>query len=356
VVVKAPTPVTVVDVARLAGVSTATAGRALGGYGSVKPSTLLKVQAAADELGYSPNAIAKSMITGRTLTLGAVVADIENPFFARVIRGIADVARARGFEVVLSNTDEELATEQATVKLLVDKRVDGLIVAPASGSDSDHLVAAMKAGSHLVLVDRTVRGLQADTITIRNRAAASHAVSYLAELGHTRIGYVSGTMRTNEDAVSGSPTRDVSTGEERIAGYRRALRESGLHDDGRYIEVGGPRKADAGLSASKLLGMADPPTAIVAADSVIALGILEEIHRRGLRIPEDVSVVGFDDAEWASVVTPPLSVIQQPAYELGAGAASLLIDRILGLDGPPRNKLLESVFIDRGSVARLAGG
>src|SRR3712207_4244948 len=146
-------PVTIPDVARHAGVSTATAGRALGGYGAVSPDARNRVLAAAAELGYRPNELARSMITGKTFTIGVIVADIENPFFARVSRGVTDTARDAGFEVILVNTDEDVEAERNALKVLQEKRVDGVIVAPASASEADHLAEAHRAGCPIALVD-----------------------------------------------------------------------------------------------------------------------------------------------------------------------------------------------------------
>lgn len=339
------TLVTVVDVARLAGVSTATAARALGGYGSVRRSTQERVEAAAATLGYRPNALAKSMITGRTLTLGTVIADIENPFFSRVIRGIADVAKESGFEVILVNSDEDVVSEQAAVRVLLDKRVDGMLVAPASRSTSAHLVDAIRSGTPVVLIDRDVEGLDTDSVQLRNIDAAADAVARLVSAGHTRIGYVSGALREHGEGNT------ISTGGERIAGYLAGLRDAGLPSDDTFVRIGGPRRADAAHQTELLLDLDERPTAIIGADSVITLGILEAIRARGLRIPTDISVVGFDDAEWTTVVQPPLSVISQPAYELGADAARLLIERVHGRADAFESVRLDSLFVERESVA-----
>src|SRR3954469_18091788 len=155
---------TIPDVARAAGVSRATTARALGGYGSVSAETLDRVRTAAEQLGYRPNELARSMITGKTFTIGVVVADIENPFFARVTRGISDAARSAGFEVILINTDENLASERTALKVLLDKRVDGVVVAPASSKDGEHLRAAQDCGAPITLIDRRVAGLEADAV------------------------------------------------------------------------------------------------------------------------------------------------------------------------------------------------
>lgn len=342
--------VTVVDVARLAGVSTATAARALGGYGAVKPSTHSRVQTAAEKLGYRANALARSMITGRTLTIGVIIADIDNPFFARVTRGITDVAKSHGLEVILANTDEDVTSEISAVQVLVQKRIDGLIVAPASRFHGEHLRGALEGGSSVVLIDRQVDGLKADSVTLRNSSGARDAVSRLVDLGHRRIGYVSGALKVESSIGPGG----ITTGEQRISGYRRALRDAGIPFDPSLIRTGGPRRQDAATQTSTLLDLVDRPTAIIAADSLISLGVIEELHRRGVQIPYEVSVVGFDDAEWTTVIQPSFSVIAQPAYDLGARAGELLIERIEGYDGPTRATKLRSTYIERGSTAFAA--
>ena len=159
---------TIHDVAAAAGVSTATAARALGGYGAVSPGVRERVKAAASQLGYRPNSLARSMITGATHTIGLVVADIENPFFARSVRGIADVAHAAGYEVLLANSDEDPATERAAVRVLFGKRVDGLIVAPASTDEGPHLSDLSERGVPVVLLDRAIPGIDADAVVVNN--------------------------------------------------------------------------------------------------------------------------------------------------------------------------------------------
>ena len=183
---------TIPDVARQAGVSTATAARALGGYGSVSSTTRERVLAVAEELGYRPNSLARSMITGSTQTLGVVLSDIENSFFHRALRGVADTARARGYEVLLANTDEDLEAERKAVSVLAERRVDGLIVCPTDDGDHAHLEAVISSGIPVVLLDRRVSGLHADTVGIDNRKAARDATTRLVEQGHRRIGILTG--------------------------------------------------------------------------------------------------------------------------------------------------------------------
>lgn len=337
--------VTIHDVARAAGVSTATAARALGGYGHVSARSKESVQQAAEELGYRPNELARSMITGRTNSLGLVVADIENPFFAAITRAVSDAARARGYEVLLANSDESVDSEQRATHLFLDKRVDGLIVAPASTTEVAHLRAARTSGVPLVTIDRRVTGLAVDSVTVHNRIAARSAVNRFIDEGHTRIGYLRGTGATEAAAQE----RQISTGDERFLGYREALRAAGLDDSG-YVRTGGLGRADAAKEALALFDLAEPPTAILTPDSVLALGVLQAARQRGIAIPDQLSVVSFDDTEWAEVVTPPLSVISQPVHEMGQRAVDLLLDRIDGATGRDRHVRLRARLIDRESV------
>src|SRR4051812_25277002 len=202
---------TIPDVARRAGVSPATAARALGGYGSVSPAASDRVRAAAEALGYRANGVARSMITGRTMTLGVVLGDIENEFFSRVARGFTDVARAEGFDTIVANTDEQVGNERSAVRVFLERRVDGLMVAPASMTERAHLAAVRGSGAHLVVVDRRVPGLGVDTVLIDNVAAAGAAVAHLTAAGHRRIGVVTGGAGTgtgtDETVVSTSTDR-----------------------------------------------------------------------------------------------------------------------------------------------------
>jgi LacI family transcriptional regulator len=337
---------TIPDVAERAGVSPATAARALGEYGTVSASTRERVLAAAHELGYRPNAVAKSMITGRTNTIGVIVADIENVFFARAVRGITDAARTEGFEVVLTNTDEDSASERAAMKTLLDKRVDGVIIAPASAHDHDHLDSARRSGLPVTLLDRTLPDLALDTVVADNRAAAARVIRHLTAAGHRRIGMVTGA-----DTHERTRGPAVSTGADRVAGYLDALREAGLPADGRYLGGGATGRDPAQRVTAELLALPDPPTAIFASDSVVAVGALAAVRAAGLRIPAELSFVAFDDADWTAVVDPPLSVVAQPAHEMGATALRMLVGRIRGAAHPAETRVLPTQFLDRASIA-----
>ncbi|MEU8822942.1 LacI family DNA-binding transcriptional regulator [Streptomyces sp. NPDC048636] len=343
---------TIPDVAREAGVSRSTASRALADYGSVSPEARERVRAAAEKLGYRANQLARSMITGRTHTLGAVIADIQNPFFAGVTRGITDAAHAAGYQVLLANTDEDLGAERAAVKTLCDKHVDGLVVAPASTTEVGHLATLVEGVCPVVLLDRRAPSLPTDAVTVDNQGASEDAVRRLIAAGHRRIALV--TLAGGDadgNGEGGGRAFPISTGVERVAGYRAALRAAGVEDTDAYLRVGTFHRQDPAALTEELLSLPEPPTAVFATDSMVALGVLSAVDAHGLRVPDDISVVAFDDADWARVVRPRLSVVSQPVQELGAEAVRALLARIETGARPPRHITLNTSFIARDSIA-----
>ncbi len=346
---------TIRDVARDAGVSTATAARALGGYGSVSATAQRRVLAASAALGYKPNGLARSMISGTTHTLGVVLSDIENPYFYKALRGITDTARSRGYGVVLTNTDEDPDLERDAVATLVERRVDGLIVCPAQNGDRSHLSDAIGSGLPMVLLDRYVPGLAVDMVGLDNRRAAADATQRLIQHGHTRIAIVTGgrdpVLSTLTQRYMRSVERSAVTTPARAAGYRDAMLAAGLDLRPEYLSASGFHRDDAAAATEALMNLPHPPTAILAFDSILSLGVLLALRRMGRGCPDEVSVLGFDDAEWTEVVSPPLSVVRQPVYEIGSKACTLLLDRIEGLGGRPARHRLRGQIIERESTA-----
>jgi LacI family transcriptional regulator len=328
---------TIQEVADLAGVSVSTAARALGAYGSVSPAVRERVAAAAATLGYRRNSLARSMITGTTHTIGLVLADIENPFFARAARGVADVAHRAGYEVLLVNSDEDPRTERAAVRTLSEKQVDGLIIAPAS-SDSGHNVNDLLArGTPVVLIDRVIPGIDADAVIVDNEQAAMRVANHFSDLGHRRI-----ALLTSQGLVH--------TNQARLAGYLRGLAAAGLPVAQELIRMATYTREAAVHEAEIVLGLADPATAIFTTDNLMSLGAYEGAQRAGRSVPDDVSLVGFDDLEWTTIVRPPLTVVVQPVYELGAAAATRLLARLAGDDSPPAVQTLATTFAVRAST------
>ncbi|RWJ31937.1 LacI family DNA-binding transcriptional regulator [Mesorhizobium sp.] len=336
---------TIADVARAAGVSRATAARVLGGYGYSGAKMRQRVLKAAKKIAYQPNELARSMATGRSKTIGVVVADIENLYFARAIRAITDTARASGFGVVLANTDEDIKLEREAVRVLLANRVDGLIVSPTVSIEVDHLTGARDMGCPFVLLDRRVPALNADTFAIDNFHASHQAVSYLIKQDHRRVALVSNAISRGEEQYL------ISSVRERINGYRAALQDAGIQIDPRFIIFGGWDNENLARQLHKICRSANRPTAFLATDSSVALVLLGVLREVDLSIPGTVSLICFDDADWTAAVTPPLTVISQPIRELATAATEDLIARLQGGGKAlAQETLLHATLIERGSV------
>ena len=349
---KQPRPVTIADVAQAAGVSKATAARALGGYGPVSSVVSERVLDASRRLDYRPNELARTMATGRSGTIGVVVGDIENPFFGLAVRAISDCAKAAGFDVILSNSGERVEDERAAVMLLTAKRVDGLIVAPAAMTHRDHLDAIVARGTPLVLLDRDMPGLEVDAALVDGRAAAITATRLLLDAGHRRMAYVTAAesvprARRLTDAVQIA----LSSVLRRIQGFLAVTTEAGLAEQQRTVLLGVNGTEDGQSALTDLLATPDRPTAVLASDSRVALNVFRAAKIAGLTIPRDLSLATFDDADWTSAVDPTVTVVAQPTYDLGSEAARMLIERIAGSAAAPRHRLLQAVPVLRDSIA-----
>ncbi|MFN8194764.1 MAG: LacI family DNA-binding transcriptional regulator [Nocardioidaceae bacterium] len=348
--------VTVTDVARRAGVSVATAARALGNYGSVSDRSRERVEAAAAELGYRPNMVARSMITKTTQTVGVIVADIENPFFLRALRGITDRLARSGYDVLLANSDEDPAQEYRALQVMAARRVDGLIVTPTEESERDMLAELIDDGLPVVLLDRRLHGLEADSVGLRNRRAAREATQHLLDVGHERIAVITGAGPDRADELHRTDPRGLkriqaTTFGMRTAGYREALAAAGIPFVADYLPTVGFRREDACAATSALMALPRPPTAIITFDSVLTLGALRGLQQTGVRCPDECSLIGFDDAEWTEVVSPPITVMSQPVLQLGERAAERLLQRMNGEPVDVAAIRLSARLVERGSVA-----
>ena len=316
---------TISDVAALAGVSAMTVSRVLNNSGYVSAVTRARVERAIAEVGYVPNALARQLRSKRTKTLALIVSDISNPFFTTIARGVEDAASARGFAVMFCNTDESEKEEARYLRLLIERQVDGVLLVPArSPRTSLRLLRTHKMP--LVVLDRRVSARHVDSVRCDSEAGAHALTRHLVELGHRRIAVLTGR-------------RTVSTSIDRVAGCRRALEEAGLTLDDALVRYGGFNFGDLNvadghrMAEEVLASTQDPPTAIFAANNFIAFGAIRALRELGLRVPEDISIVAFDDlpSEWVS--DPFLTVAAQPAYEIGRRAATVLLDRIAGRRG-----------------------
>lgn len=346
-----PREVTVADVAKRAGVGKSTASRALGGYGAVSDEVRERVLVAAEELRYRPNELARSMNTGRSRTLGVIVGDIENPYFSVAMRGISDMANSAGYDVILANTSESLEVERDAVRVFLDKRVDAMIVAPSSAYDVEHLRPVVESGRPLVFLDRRADGVEAAAVQVSIAPAAFEATEMLLELGHRRIAFISALM-TDEARFAGVTT-GVSSVSDRLSGIVDALARYDVPVDAELIRFRANSEPATDQVVEELLALREPPTALLASDSTVALDVLVALQRRGVRVPGDLSVIAFDDAPWARISNPPLTGVTHPIYDAGVVAARTALRLIDGLPIPPVD--LVATLTKRGSHAAPAG-
>ena len=334
---------TLKDVARRAGVSTGMAGRVLGGYGSFSAETRRKVLVAARAVHYSPNVIARALKTRLTKTVGVLVPDITTFFWTTMVRGIQDRAARDGFSVVLSNSDEESYNERASLSVLVERSIDGLILCPTPDNHA-YLRALSRGGIPLVLVDRHVPGLRVPTISVDNRAGSREAVAHLVRLGHRRIAIIKG--------LDG-----VETSDERLAGYSEALREGGIRPRASLVKEGRFLKDRAFAATQELLGMKDRPSAIFVCNEPMATGCMLALKQAGVRVPSQMSLVAFDDPVWAEYASPPLTTVSQPSYSMGMLAFDYLLaqisDRTRSRRRPLENTVLKTTLVTRDSCAAV---
>lgn len=343
-----------IDVARLADVSRATAARALGGYGIVTQETQQKVLAAAKTLDYRVNELARSMRSGRTLTIGVVVADISNSFTLTSIRGIIDAAASAGYQSLVLNTDGDVRRERDAVRVLREKRVDGLLIVPASHTEIDHLKPARSHDAPIVLLDRFIRDLPLDYVITADFDGARSAIAHFIACGHRRIGLLFGTAAHHGHQAS-EPYDTVSAVTERARGAFAAFADAGLAVDPELVRYAGSVATVARAAASYLITRTPRPTAIFAGNEEMLLGALAAADDLGIDVGRDLSLIGYDDAPWLAVYHPALSVVQRPTYDLGRQAVARLLAKING-DRHPGSIELPTTLIDRASVARLTGG
>jgi LacI family transcriptional regulator len=332
--------VTLRDVARVAGVHPATVSRALNDEtrALVNEETARRVLKAAEKLGYQPNPIARGLKTNRSYTIGVLIPDLTNPLFPPILRGIEDCLETAGYTPLIANTDNDPERELLDSQTMRARQVDGIIAATAR---RDHRLhdALLEAGTELVLVNRRQEELPVSSATADDRMGMRLSVEHLLSLGHTRIAHLGGPL-------------DYSTGFDRHESFYETMRAAGLEPDPELVLVA---EAFTESEGARLCGqlMADERrfTAVAAANDLLALGCYDVFAERGVRCPEEVSVVGFNDMPFAARFQPPLTTIHIPHYDIGKAAAQLMLERLQDGDSPPREIRLEPSLTVRGSTA-----
>jgi DNA-binding LacI/PurR family transcriptional regulator len=314
---------TIYDVARVAGVSTATVSRALNGTGPIAPTTRAAIEEAVRDLGYRPNTIARSLATRSTQTIALMLPDITDPFYPWLVKGIQGLADERDYKILLCTSEGDAEREENYLDLLRAKQVDGALV-DGLVLPGERIARLVGEGFPIVSLDRAIDAPSVPLVQVDNRLGGRLGTQHLLDLGHSRIVHVAGR-------------ESLRITQERAAGYREALESAGIEPDAKLV-VGGDFAEEGGyLGVRTLLEAGVPFTAVFAANDVSALGALRAASERGRQVPKDLSVVGFDDLWLAAYTAPPLTTVRQPSFEMGRRATEILIDLIEGGPRPPRN-------------------
>jgi len=314
---------TIIEVAKRASVSIATVSNVIRGTKRVSPKLKERVQNAIRDLDYSPNAIARGLKAQQTRMLGLVLPDITNPFFPGIIRGAEDTAFDRDYFLVTTNTDEQIGRERRLLGALRSYRADGILLAPAPGSDFGHIRRTIASGLSVVFLDRQVMGVKTDAVLLDNVRGARECVRHLLQLGHRRIAIITGPLT-------------LQNARERLQGYEEALRESDIEIDQVLIYQGDYRMESGHRLTIELLKGRAKATAIFVSNGVMTVGVLNAFEELSVECPRDISLATFDDLTLDQSSHPHLTAVVQPSYEMGARAATLLMDRIEGkLVGDP---------------------
>jgi LacI family transcriptional regulator len=327
------------EVAERAGVSVTTVSHVVNNTRTVNPDTRSRVEEAMQMLGYQPNVLARSLRRGVTHTIGIILPDSANPYFAEVVRGIEDTSFAQGYSVILCNSDNDLDKEHHYTNVLVEKQVDGIIFV-AAGLSAENILNLQARRVPLVLVDRNVPNVQVDEVLADNQNGGWLATRHLIDLNHRSIACIAG------------PT-GVRLSSERVAGYRQALESADIVYDPKWV-VEGDFQYQSGYAAAKKLFHSQPsPTAIFACNDLMAIGAYRFAHEKKMRVPEQLSIVGFDDVRLAAYTNPPLTTVRQSKREMGTQAAKLLLERIAQQDLKPRQVILGTELVIRRSTAAV---
>lgn len=333
--------ITIYDIAEKAGVSAMTVSRVINNTGRISEATRKRVKKVMEELHYIPNSMARSLVLQKTKILSLLITDITNPFYTTLARGAEDAALRAGYRLLFANSDEDYAKEKGYVDMMLSTRVDGVLFAPTGDHSLENLLQLKKHNIPFVVLDREIPGIEADLVLGDSKEGARNLVEHLIELGHRRIAM-----------INGSP--DVSTARLRYTGYREAHLLGGLAVEDSLVIHRNFRDFQDESALDALIHHEHPPTAIFAANNMLAIGAIQALRKRGLQVPIDLSVVCFDDFGHTDVLNPFLTVASQPAYQFGALGMQLLIERIEGEATQEHRKIiLPSELLIRSSTQAL---
>lgn len=326
---------TMAQVAKEAGVSITTVSHVLNGTRHVNEKTVARVRKAIEDTGYQPHSIARALAGAPTQSIGLAISGIANPYMVDFISAIEAEAAEHDYTLLLGDTHDEPNKELQMVQELVRRRVDGLVLAPSPGAMDQAVRYLAEESTPVVLLDRFLP-LDVDQVGTENEEPAAQLVEHLAQLGHRRIGLVAGL-------------EGLSTTEERIAGYRKGLQRGDIEFDPELIAHGASQHEPARAATKRLLERADPPTALLAANSAMTIGVMHALRERGLEVPDDIALAAFDDFEWSDLFRPRLTVIAQPTRVIGARAVQLLLARLAEPGLAAQSVRLKPTFVHRES-------
>lgn len=330
---------TIYDIAKLAGVSTATVSKVFNNRGSISDKTKRKILDISAQLNYQPSVVASALAGKHTYTLGLLIPDVVNPFFAEMTRNIEDRAQELGFNLVICNTDNDENKEFNYIQLLRQKRVDGIIL--ATGVRNDKLLKELiHEQTPIALIAREMSMLAASTVLVDDFAGGYSAASYLVGLGHKRIAIIAENL-------------NLASSRERVRGYRFALEEAGISYDEKLVKESDFSLAGGGQAANELLDGSQPPTAVFACNDLLAIGAIQAAKQRGLSIPAELSIVGFDNTVLAAISDPPLTTVAQPIQAMGQQVVDLITQQINNPKSVKQRIVLLPELMVRGSAREL---
>ena len=306
--------VTLQNIADAADVSIAVASRAMGNYGYVSAGKKERVRKVADDLGYTPDIVARALKTQKTYCVGVIIADITAHVFTLIVRGIDDVARQNGYHLIICNSDQSPEKEKIHLKELQSRKVDGIIISPTE-TNAQYINKISRSGIPIILVDRLLPSIDATSVVVDNRLGAYEGVNHLIKHGYKRIGIIKGLC-------------GISILEDRFLGYEQVLKENGITIEEDLIRYGEFDTEISQQATKELLELPEPPDSIFITSEAMILGAILAIKEKKLRIPEDIGIIAFDDPIWAPICTPPLTTIKQPSYTLGTIAAQKIFTQI----------------------------